>query len=222
MEDCNFSFKKLKKSKQSNVRKRAISSDEGKNVLQMVNNYKDNNFIINVFFSILDDTSKACSSSAYNNIKEKKKHRLNNFIHKSHSINTKQRSINSSSDDDSVNISVLYKSKKKSESVAPVDMGATAELKFETDISIQTCNSLGESSKPTELNNDYQGLNNCKAHLTNKNTNTCSTTLPKGPLRAPTNLRATVRWDYQPDICKDYKETGFCGFGDSCKFLHDR
>lgn len=22
-----------------------------------------------------------------------------------------------------------------------------------------------------------------------------------------------MRWDYQPDICKDYKETGFCGFG---------
>ena len=31
-----------------------------------------------------------------------------------------------------------------------------------------------------------------------------------------------MRWDYAPDICKDYKETGFCGFGDSCKFLHDR
>jgi hypothetical protein len=28
--------------------------------------------------------------------------------------------------------------------------------------------------------------------------------------------------DYQPDICKDYKETGYCGFGDSCKFMHDR
>lgn len=41
-------------------------------------------------------------------------------------------------------------------------------------------------------------------------------------MRAPAHLRATVRWDYQPDICKDYKETGFCGFGDSCKFLHDR
>lgn len=26
----------------------------------------------------------------------------------------------------------------------------------------------------------------------------------------------------QPDICKDYKETGFCGYGDNCKFLHDR
>ncbi len=28
--------------------------------------------------------------------------------------------------------------------------------------------------------------------------------------------------DYQPDVCKDYKETGYCGFGDTCKFLHDR
>lgn len=44
----------------------------------------------------------------------------------------------------------------------------------------------------------------------------------KGPIRAPTNVRASVRWDYAPDICKDYKETGFCGFGDSCIFLHDR
>jgi len=30
------------------------------------------------------------------------------------------------------------------------------------------------------------------------------------------------RIDYQPDLCKDYKETGYCGYGDSCKFLHDR
>lgn len=30
------------------------------------------------------------------------------------------------------------------------------------------------------------------------------------------------RFDYQPDICKDYKETGFCSYGDSCKFMHDR
>ena len=43
-----------------------------------------------------------------------------------------------------------------------------------------------------------------------------------GPMRAPSFLRATSRFDYQPDICKDYKETGFCGYGDQCKFLHDR
>lgn len=42
------------------------------------------------------------------------------------------------------------------------------------------------------------------------------------PLRAPAFLRASCRFDYQPDICKDYKETGFCGYGDNCKFLHDR
>ncbi|CAJ0651772.1 14283_t:CDS:10 [Entrophospora sp. SA101] len=43
-----------------------------------------------------------------------------------------------------------------------------------------------------------------------------------GPIRAPTNIRVTSRFDYQPDVCKDYKETGYCGYGDSCKFLHDR
>lgn len=43
-----------------------------------------------------------------------------------------------------------------------------------------------------------------------------------GPVRAPAFVRTTTRMDYQPDVCKDYKETGFCGYGDSCKFLHDR
>lgn len=44
----------------------------------------------------------------------------------------------------------------------------------------------------------------------------------KGPIRAPQFVRNTCRFDYQPDVCKDYKDTGFCGYGDSCKFLHDR
>lgn len=35
-------------------------------------------------------------------------------------------------------------------------------------------------------------------------------------------IKSSIRMDYQPDICKDYKETGFCNRGDSCKFLHDR
>lgn len=43
-----------------------------------------------------------------------------------------------------------------------------------------------------------------------------------GPIRASANIRTTCRFDYQPDICKDYKDTGFCGFGDSCIYLHDR
>lgn len=44
----------------------------------------------------------------------------------------------------------------------------------------------------------------------------------QGPVAAPAFMRSTARFDYQPDICKDYKETGFCGYGDQCKFMHDR
>lgn len=43
-----------------------------------------------------------------------------------------------------------------------------------------------------------------------------------GPVKAPTNVRAITVTDFAPDVCKDYKQTGFCGFGDSCKFLHAR
>ena len=43
-----------------------------------------------------------------------------------------------------------------------------------------------------------------------------------GPMKATAAIRWSVRVDYQPDVCKDYKETGFCGWGDACKFLHDR
>ena len=43
-----------------------------------------------------------------------------------------------------------------------------------------------------------------------------------GPQKAPTNVRTITVTDFAPDVCKDYKQTGFCGFGDSCKFLHAR
>jgi len=70
----------------------------------------------------------------------------------------------------------------------------------------------------------YRGQAGYKNHLkkdaasvgNNKNTGT------QGPIRAPAFFRATCRFDFQPDICKDYRDTGFCGFGDSCKFMHDR
>eukprot|EP01027_Heterolobosea_sp_BB2_P001030 GEZU01001549.1.p1 GENE.GEZU01001549.1~~GEZU01001549.1.p1 ORF type:complete len:391 (-),score=142.10 GEZU01001549.1:85-1224(-) len=44
----------------------------------------------------------------------------------------------------------------------------------------------------------------------------------KGPVRPSTNIRISCRFDYQPDICKDYFETGYCGYGDNCKFAHIR
>ena len=36
------------------------------------------------------------------------------------------------------------------------------------------------------------------------------------------NDKITCRVDYSYGICKDFKETGYCGFGDSCIFVHDR
>ncbi|GIL70458.1 hypothetical protein Vretimale_3609 [Volvox reticuliferus] len=43
-----------------------------------------------------------------------------------------------------------------------------------------------------------------------------------GPLRGNAYVRVSARFDYQPDVCKDYKETGYCSYGDTCKFMHDR
>ncbi|CDJ44289.1 zinc finger (CCCH type) protein, putative [Eimeria tenella] len=43
-----------------------------------------------------------------------------------------------------------------------------------------------------------------------------------GAPRGAPHVRLTLFVDYKPELCKDFKETGFCGFGDCCKFLHDR
>ncbi|ETN40545.1 uncharacterized protein HMPREF1541_04822 [Cyphellophora europaea CBS 101466] len=43
-----------------------------------------------------------------------------------------------------------------------------------------------------------------------------------GPQKGSSNVRTITVTDFAPDVCKDYKKTGFCGFGDSCKFLHAR
>ncbi|KAJ1836273.1 RNA-splicing factor [Coemansia sp. RSA 2706] len=65
-----------------------------------------------------------------------------------------------------------------------------------------------------------EGLYKGKNAYTNRAVGTG--TLRAGPVRGPTNVRTTNIVDYQPNVCKDYKETGYCGYGDSCIFLHDR
>lgn len=34
-----------------------------------------------------------------------------------------------------------------------------------------------------------------------------------GPIKAPTNVRTVTVTDFAPDVCKDWKQTGYCGFG---------
>lgn len=69
----------------------------------------------------------------------------------------------------------------------------------------------------------YRGLANYAQYYEKRDTaqgNAASANVRKGPMRAPANIRSTVRWDYQPDLCKDYKETGFCGFGGSYSLIN--
>ncbi|XP_008144016.2 E3 ubiquitin-protein ligase RNF113A-like [Eptesicus fuscus] len=126
---------------------------------------------------------------------------------------------------------VVYKSTRSAKPVGPEDMGATAvsEPDPEKERAARAACARGreprEEPRGEEGGPVYRGLRGYQPRLRPKDACVGTASLGlvrKGPLRAPEHLRATVRWDYQPDLCKDYKETGFCGFGDSCKFLHDR
>ncbi|XP_029730392.2 E3 ubiquitin-protein ligase RNF113A [Aedes albopictus] len=137
----------------------------------------------------------------------------------------------SGSEDEDRAVGVSYKSKRNAAPAGPQDQGATAELEIETD---KNHDAQAIYEKSIEINKElegkeddkvYRGLANYTQFYKKKDSalgNAASGMVRKGPIRAPSNIRSTVRWDYQPDICKDYKETGYCGFGDSCKFLHDR
>ncbi|CDU25689.1 uncharacterized protein SPSC_05860 [Sporisorium scitamineum] len=68
----------------------------------------------------------------------------------------------------------------------------------------------------------YRGANSYTSYIAVRDDGSSSKMRSRGPIRQTTTVRTTSLMDYQPDICKDYKETGYCGFGDTCKFLHDR
>ncbi|XP_071280362.1 E3 ubiquitin-protein ligase RNF113A-like [Agelaius tricolor] len=137
----------------------------------------------------------------------------------------------SEDEDPAQQIGVTYKSTRSAKPAGPEDMGATAGYELDTEKEkdaqaiFERSQKIQEELRGKEDDKIYRGINNYVKYVKPKDTsmgNASSGMVRKGPIRAPEHLRATVRWDYQPDICKDYKETGFCGFGDSCKFLHDR
>ncbi|XP_044721888.1 zinc finger c-x8-C-x5-C-x3-H type (and similar) domain-containing protein [Hirsutella rhossiliensis] len=87
---------------------------------------------------------------------------------------------------------------------------------------LSTKNLLGSTrslSKDVQPDGTYKGLANQTSFI-QKNSDAPQRTV--GPIKAPTNIRTITVTDFAPDVCKDYKQTGFCGFGDNCKFLHSR
>lgn len=164
--------------------------------------------------------------------REKKSNVGNPMIQKSRKV--EKEVVSSSESDDhqkEEKVTVSYKSTRSAKPEGPEDMGATATYQLDTERDkdaqaiFERSQQLQEELSGKDDDKVYRGINNYHKYIKPRDStlgNASSGMVRKGPIRAPEHLRATVRWDYQPDICKDYKETGFCGFGDSCKFLHDR
>jgi RING finger protein 113A len=85
-------------------------------------------------------------------------------------------------------------------------------------------NLLGNSRKAVaaQPNGVYKGAAGYSNFIQTNPDRMTSKATQIGPIKAPTNIRTITVTDFAPDVCKDYKQTGHCGFGDSCKFLHAR
>lgn len=146
--------------------------------------------------------------------------------------NSKKGSSSSSEDageGDSASTEIIgaFKSSGTAERLGPSDMGATAVSEIDTDVREDAQAQFERVQKTLKEGFDekiYMGaaMYGAKEKRDTALGNASSGLNRVGPIRAPNFIRQSVRWDFAPDICKDYKETGFCTFGDSCKFLHDR
>jgi RING finger protein 113A len=117
------------------------------------------------------------------------------------------------------------------------DHGATRALDTETEATRDVRNMHERNQKIHEqimsgelAEGMYRGLGGYKQHMEADKDKIHKSKFSglMGPTRANiSNVRISVRFDYwgtsgDGGICKDYKETGYCGYGDTCKFLHDR
>ena len=111
--------------------------------------------------------------------------------------------------------SFSYESDRKSAPSGPADQGATAQFELETEEEKEKARK-GESKQQTPVMTFLgKGVERDESNIPK--------TMRTGPVRVMnSNVRSMARFDYQPDLCKDYKETGFCGYGDNCIYLHDR
>ncbi|KAK9279141.1 hypothetical protein L1049_012818 [Liquidambar formosana] len=199
---CNF-FRKPSKNK--NIRKRTFDEDE-------------------------DEDSKTESSVIHN---QKKPPKPDNKLH--FSTGPSKRSMSAASHVESDRPIFQFESSKEIQ--VQHDSKVTATLETETEFSKdarairervlkqaeEALKGKSKSSGDEKLYKGIHGYTDYKAGFRREQTVSGEKAGgAHGPLRASAHIRASTRFDYQPDICKDYKETGYCGYGDSCKFMHDR
>ncbi|KAF3051113.1 RNA-splicing factor [Didymella keratinophila] len=113
---------------------------------------------------------------------------------------------------------------------------STAGLEGTTQYAANRSATIEASSDATKQSNWFEGDAPSAKELLGTRTNPSLSSKPTsfidrnpdappkfvGPQKSSSNVRTITVTDYTPDVCKDYKQTGFCGFGDNCKFLHAR
>jgi len=229
-----FGFRKRNIKKGAGIRRKKESSSNESGELTNFTAKKENWLIIRHIPAKSSDEEAQGKTSALLRAENRRK-RTNPNFQSTKTLNKAKRQAGApeeevtSSDDDKLGIA--YKSKREALPSGPQDQGATSinEMDTELDRDAQAIHAralkINEELEGKADDKIYRGINNYAQYYKKQDTaagNASSGMVRSGPIRAPAHLRATVRWDYQPDICKDYKETGYCGFGDSCKFLHDR
>lgn len=182
-------------------------------------------------------TTKNDDSNSINSGTENSSNATNNAVTAVSQKNQNKRNSDDSdndsdsdSDDEGINKEALHKSKKMRQSTSSA---ASASTTSSTSTSSSGSSSSNDISVKFESNKSVNsaGPQDMGATMTNQANpilapGQASATGLKGaragPMKGSANIRATVRFDYQMDVCKDYKETGYCGFGDTCIFMHDR
>ncbi|KAL7468699.1 hypothetical protein ACHAXS_008925 [Conticribra weissflogii] len=120
--------------------------------------------------------------------------------------------LNTSSTTNKKSKDLMHQFKSNDNQISAKDMATRSAEYHPTDNSKKTNRNEGPEDSAVDTNAKISALQS----------NQPANKFHAGPIRAATFVRTTARFDYQPDICKDYKETGFCGFGDTCIYLHDR
>jgi len=118
-------------------------------------------------------------------------------------IKRQKEDIGCNDSDGEDDFNVKYKSTKSGKTTGPEDMGATATVEIETALDrdaqaiFERSKEINKELKGKAEDNIYRGQSGYTQYVEKKDTvlaNASSGLVRKGPVRAPANLRRTIRW----------------------------